>query len=193
MKSPEEVLEFWLDEVGEAGWYKAEDALDQAIRDRFMTTWEAAAAETGFCNWKQTPRGMLALIVLTDQFPRNMFRGEARAFATDSLARKYAKWAVDREWDLQVKEPERQFFYMPLMHSENLSDQERCVRLMLQRMPEHGASNLIHARAHRQVIRQFGRFPYRNDALDRAFTGPERAYVDGGGYGQTVSALQQAA
>ncbi|WP_121061859.1 DUF924 family protein [Chachezhania antarctica] len=191
MADPEEVLNFWLNEVGQAGWYKVDDALDREIRDRFMDTWQAASRDT-FCTWKQNPRHALALIVLTDQFPRNMFRGEARAFATDALARKYAKCAIDRDWDLQVKEPERQFFYLPLMHSENLSDQERCVRLMMQRMPEEGDSNLLHARAHRQVIRQFGRFPYRNAALDRASTPPEMAYVADGGYGSTVTSLQAA-
>jgi uncharacterized protein (DUF924 family) len=93
---------------------------------------------------------------------------------------------------LKIDEPARQFFYLPLMHSENLCDQDRCVRLMLDRMPIHGASNLLHARAHREVIRKFGRFPYRNTALGRSSTVTETDYVSGGGYGATVEALKKA-
>ncbi|WP_158967975.1 DUF924 family protein [Chachezhania sediminis] len=192
MVGPQEVLEFWLDEVGREGWYKADETLDATIRERFQETWEAAGREA-LCAWKQTPRDMLALIVLTDQFPRNMFRGDGRSFATDGLARKYAKWAIDHDWDLTVPEPERQFFYLPLMHAECLTDQERCIRMMKERMPETGADNLLHAKAHRQVIRQFGRFPHRNAALRRPSTPQELAYVADGGYGATVRALQSAA
>ncbi len=189
MASPEEVLSFWLDETGPAGWYREDEALDAQIRDRFQQTWEAAC-EGRFSLWLTYPSGALAYVILMDQFSRNMFRGSARAFASDRAALAAAKGAIDKGWDLKIDEPARQFFYMPLMHSENLCDQERCVRLMCQRMPEHGAGNLLHARAHREVIRKFGRFPYRNAALSRETTGPEAAYVSSGGYGTTVRELQ---
>jgi uncharacterized protein (DUF924 family) len=101
-----------------------------------------------------------------------------------------AKSAIDKGWDMRVDEPARQFFYMPLMHSENLCDQERCVRLMCDRMPDQGQGNLLHARAHRDVIRQFGRFPYRNDALQRATSLHEHVYLEGGGYSSTFRDLQ---
>ena len=104
-----------------------------------------------------------------------------------------AKIAIKRGWDLKVDEPARQFFYLPLMHSENLCDQERCVRLMCERMPVHGPDNLLHARAHREVIRQFGRFPYRNDALGRKTTPAEQVFLDDGGYGAAYRAQQAAA
>lgn len=192
MVGPEDVLKFWLDEVGPAGWYAQDEALDARIRVKFQPTWEAAA-EGRFSLWLTYPSGALAYIILTDQFPRNMFRGSGKAFATDRAALMAAKCAVDKGWDLKIDEPARQFFYLPMMHSENLCDQERCVRLMCQRMPESGASNLLHARAHREVIRKFGRFPYRNQALDRASTQSEAEYVSDGGYGATVQQLQRKA
>lgn len=191
MVTPEEVLSFWLDEVGPSGWYKADDALDQEIRDRFEDAWNGAM-QGRHALWLTFPSGVLAYIVLLDQFPRNMFRDTGKAFASDRFALAAAKQAIGKDWDLRIDEPARQFFYLPLMHSENLADQDRCVRLMLHRMPEHGASNLLHARAHREVIRKFGRFPYRNGALGRRSSETERSYVDRGGYGSTVEALQKA-
>ena len=192
MIGPEDVLSFWLDDVGEKGWYEASDALDANISARFRTAWEGAC-EGRFSLWLTYPSGALAYVILTDQFPRNMFRGSAKAFSSDRAALAVAKAAVDRSWDMKIDEPARQFFYLPMMHSENLCDQERCVRLIAERMPEYGKSNLLHAQAHRQVIRQFGRFPYRNAALARPSTGPENAYVSAGGYGHTVRELQAAA
>jgi len=189
MQGPDEVLSFWLDEVGPKGWYEASDALDATIRDRFEATWEAAC-EGKFSLWLTYPSGALAYIILMDQFSRNMFRGKAKAFASDRAALAAAKSAIERGWDLKIDEPARQFFYMPLMHSENLCDQDRCVRLMCERMPETRENNLLHARAHREVIRRFGRFPYRNEALSRAGTSCEIAYVSDGGYGQTLRELQ---
>ncbi len=191
MVGPEEILKFWLDEVGPDKWYAQEDALDAEIRKRFEATWEGAQTG-GFSMWLTYPSGSLAYIILNDQFSRNMFRGEAKAFSSDRAALAAAKSAVDRGWDMKIDEPARQFFYMPLMHSENLCDQDRCVRLLCERMPKTGASNLLHARAHREVIRTFGRFPFRNAALARPATGAEADYVSAGGYGQTVRALRAA-
>ena len=189
MVGPEEILQFWLDEVGPKGWYDSSKDLDAKIRDRFEPTWEAAC-EGRFSLWLTYPSGALAYIILTDQFPRNMFRGTGKAFASDRIALAAAKQAIERAWDLRIDEPARQFFYMPLMHSENLCDQDRCVRLMCERMPQSRENNLLHARAHREVIRQFGRFPYRNDALDRADTPSEKSYIADGGYGHTLRALE---
>jgi len=191
MVGPEEILKFWLDEAGPDKWYAQDDALDAEIRARFLSTWEGVQ-DGRFSMWLTYASGALAYIILTDQFPRNMFRGEARAFSSDRIALAAAKSAIDRSWDMKIDEPARQFFYMPLMHSENLCDQDRCVRLLCQRMPQSGASNLLHARAHREVIRTFGRFPFRNQALSRSATEPESDYVTAGGYGVTVRALQAA-
>lgn len=191
MVGPEEVLAFWLDLAGVDAWYAEDAALDAEIRDKFLTTWEKAT-EGALSLWLTYPSGSLAYIILTDQFSRNMFRGSGKAFSTDRLALAAAKAAIHKRWDMRIDEPARQFFYLPLMHSENLSDQDRCVRLMCERLPETGGSNLFHARAHREVIREFGRFPYRNAALDRASTKAEAAYVSSGGYGETVRVLQAA-
>jgi uncharacterized protein (DUF924 family) len=192
MVSSDDVLRFWLDEVGPKGWYEANEALDGQIRARFLDAWENAR-DGAYAMWLTYPSGTLAYLVLTDQFPRNMLRGEARAFETDRAALAAAKVAINRGWDLKIDEPARQFFYLPLMHSENLCDQERCVRLICERMPEHGPGNLLHARAHREVIRRFGRFPHRNAALGRASTAPERAFEGEGGYGALVRQAQMAA
>jgi len=192
MTNPEDILAYWLDELGPEGWYQGGEDLDQAIRDRFEQTWnEAMAGSNGL--WLTYPTGTLAYIILMDQFPRNMFRGTSKAFSSDRAAITAAKSAIARGWDMKIAEPARQFFYMPLMHSENLCDQDRCVRLMLTRMPESGANNLTHARAHREVIRLFGRFPFRNEALSRTTTAPEADFIKNGGYGATVNALKDAA
>lgn len=189
MTGVDEILTFWLDEIGPKGWYAEDEALDQQIRDRFGDMWEAAQSGC-YGLWLTYPTGALAYIILMDQFPRNMFRGEAKAFSSDRTALAAAKAAIDRGWDMRIDEPARQFFYLPLMHSENLCDQDRCVRLMHERMPQAGAGNLIHAKAHREVIRKFGRFPYRNAALARPATPPEQSYVASGGYGSTLRQLQ---
>ena len=192
MVSPEEVLRFWLDEVGPDGWYKASEALDAQIRERFASAWDNVHAGA-YGLWLTYPSGTLAYIILTDQVPRNMFRGEARAYDTDRAARMAAIVAIKRGWDLRIDEPARQFFYLPLMHSENLYDQDRCVRLLCERMPVHGADTLIHARAHREAIRRFGRFPHRNAALGRRSTATERAFEAEGGYGTLVREVREAA
>ena len=192
MSTPEEILQFWLDETGPEGWYKGSDALDQEIRDRFEDAWERST-EGAYSLWLTYPSGALAYLILTDQFPRNMFRGTPKAFETDPLALAVAKIAIKKDWDLKIDEPARQFFYLPLMHSECITDQERCIRLILTRMPETGQENLLHAKAHRDVIRKFGRFPFRNEALDRRPTECELEFLENGGYGAIVEAIKKAA
>ncbi|MDJ0825492.1 MAG: DUF924 family protein [Rhodobacter sp.] len=191
MADPEDILNYWLDEVGTEGWYKGGAALDAEIRDRFEADWHRAMEGTNAL-WLTYPSGTLAYIILTDQFPRNMYRGTGEAFASDRLARSAAKAAIARGWDMRIDEPARQFFYMPLMHSECLVDQDRCVRLMKTRMPQTGSHNLPHAKAHREVIRLFGRFPTRNGALHRASTAPEAAFVSEGGYRKALEMVNAA-
>lgn len=192
MSTVDEVISFWLEEIGPDRWYVQDDALDSEIRDRYLALWEKARAGR-LVNWASCPRGCLAYLIVTDQFPRNMFRNDPRAFATDALARTVAARACHLRFDGQIEEPARQFFYMPLMHSESQMDQDRAVRMFLLRMPETGPSNMLHARAHRAVIREFGRFPYRNDALGRETTPAEQSFLVAGGYGVAVKRLQAAA
>ena len=189
MASPEEVLAFWLDECSPADWYKSDPEFDATIRDRFLTTWQDAT-EGALGLWLTYPSGTLAYIILTDQFPRNMFRDDAAAFSTDKAALAAAKSAIAKGWDMRIDPPARQFFYMPLEHSENACDQDRAVRLICERMKDE--TFLLHARAHREVIRQFGRFPHRNSVLGRSTTAAEKAHLDAGGYGEVVRGLQAA-
>ncbi len=189
MANPEDILAFWLDEIGPDRWYTGGDDLDAEIKTRFLEIYERAC-DGALSLWLTYPSGALAYIILMDQFPRNMFRGTGRCFAADGVALAAAKMAIQKGWDKKIDEPARQFFYLPLMHSECLVDQDRAVRLFMTRMPENGARNLIHAKAHREVIRQFGRFPYRNEALGRETPQAEVEYLESGGYGATVRALQ---
>lgn len=180
--TPDDINRFWLDEVGPKGWYEQSDALDATIRQRFLPTWEKA--EEFGAEWSGTREGALAALILTDQFPRNMFRDDPRAFATDPLARRIADLAIANGFDLATPEPARQFFYMPFEHSEDLSDQNRAVELFSEFMP---GESLVHAKAHRDTIAKFGRFPWRNKALARAPSPAEDQVMQAGGYGAIVS------
>lgn len=189
-QTPEEVLAFWLDELEPKDWYNSSDQLDARIFSRFGDLWSRAQAGA-LSLWLTYPSGTLAYLILTDQMPRNMFRGQAEAFASDRAARTAAKAAIAKGWDKRIDAPARQFFYMPLMHSECQSDQDRCVRLMSERL--EGVGNLVHAQVHREIIRKFGRFPYRNDALGRASTDQERAFISDGGYGEMMKLFDKVA
>ena len=159
-----------------ARWYGAVPALDKQIRDRFEPLWRDARAGKRD-DWQMTPDGTLALLIVFDQFPRNMFRGHADAFATAAQALAVAKTAVAREIDLRVPTVLRQFFYTPFMHSENLADQDRCIELFrLREGPD--AYNLPFARQHRDVIAKFGRFHTRSAALGRASPPDEQAFLN---------------
>jgi uncharacterized protein (DUF924 family) len=183
----QELLDFWLGEVGPDGWYDVDDGRDAAIRDRFGGLWEEARAG-GLVHWRTATASCLALVILLDQFPRNMFRGDARAFATDASALTVAKLAILHGKDRQVGLPERQFFYMPLQHSELVVNQDQSVRLFLLAFG-HDGYYLNHARAHRAIIRRFGRFPTRNACLGRASTPEEIAFLQAGGYGTVVAEM----
>ncbi|MTH76413.1 DUF924 family protein [Paracoccus aestuariivivens] len=182
MATPDEINSFWIDETGEKGWYARSDSLDQNIRELFMESWQQAGQITP--DWIQSPEGALAALILTDQFPRNMFRDDPRAFATDALALKLADQAIAAGFDLQIAPPARQFFYLPFEHSEKLSDQDRAVALFAEFMP---GENLLHAQLHRDTIARFGRFPWRNAALGRDPTPEELQVMQAGGYGALVS------
>ena len=187
--TPREIYAFWFDEVGEPGWSGEDDRLDHAIRERFGPTWKVGK-EGDLANWAGTPLGALALALLLDQFPRNMFRGTLRAFASDPQARAVAEAALERDWDLVVPEREQMFLYLPLGHSESLADQDRAYRLVEERMSELGRMYLPHVRAHREMIRRFGRFPTRNDALGRLSTPEEAAFLDSGGCYRLVEEMR---
>lgn len=174
--SPAEIVMFWRD-AGPERWFEKDDELDDEIRRRFLGAHEAAAAGK-LGDWELNAQGALALLILLDQFARNMFRGDARAFATDLLAREVASRAILNGFDVAIPDM-RTFFYLPFMHSEALADQERS--LAFYRV--HGeAKSLKYAELHADIIRRFGRFPHRNAALGRAATAEEQAFLEGGGF-----------
>jgi uncharacterized protein (DUF924 family) len=157
------VLNFWLNEVGPGGWFGTNDEMDVQLTHLFRALWEAQKGKP-VSEFLVDADTALAAIVLFDQFPRNMFRGEARAFSTDGLALEIARAALDRGFDDEFVEGARAFFYMPFMHSESLVDQDRCIALFSAPGFEN---NLKFAHAHRDIIVRFGRFPHRNKALGR--------------------------
>ena len=146
---PEFILNFWLDEVGPNCWYSSDDSLDGLIEQNFKETFEYILSG-GNSLWLTYPSGALAYIIVLDQFSKNIFRGSKKSFAADRIALAASKQSIKYEFDLKVNEPARQFFYLPLMHSENLYDQEKCIRQILQKLPLSGHDLLKHARAHRE-------------------------------------------
>jgi uncharacterized protein (DUF924 family) len=177
-----DVLEFWLAPASRPMWFKKEPAFDGEIRRRFEAVHERAAAGR-LSQWQATAEGALALVICLDQFPRNMYRGTPRAFATDEKARLVADWAVDRGFDMATKEePVRFFFYLPFEHSESIDDQHRCVELVRRGCPGD-AEILRFALLHRAVIEKFGRFPHRNAILGRRSTPEEEEYLKQPGAG----------
>jgi uncharacterized protein (DUF924 family) len=176
-QSAEDVLAFWL-AAGHKRWFEPDEDFDAQIRQRFAATYEDAAADR-LSAWENSPEGALALVIVFDQFPRNMFRGIAKSFASDPLARAAAERAIARGFDQLVAMPQRAFFYLPFEHSEELVDQERAVALM---RATGDADLLKWAQLHADIIRRFGRFPHRNAVLGRTTTPEEQAFLDDGGF-----------
>lgn len=173
--SASDIITFWRD-AGYDKWFKKDEAFDAEIRRRFEGAHMAAAARN-LDSWMETAEGALALLLLLDQFPRNMYRDTAHAFATDPLARSFARRAVAAGHDQAVEPAMRAFFHLPYEHSENLGDQEEGVRLMAD-----DAEQVKWAILHRDIIQRFGRFPHRNAALGRDTTPDEQAFLDSGGF-----------
>jgi len=175
--TPADIVAFWR-AAGPERWFEKDDAFDAEIRRRFLSTWEVAAAG-GLSGWEDNDEGALALILVLDQFPRNIFRDDPRAYATDAAALATAKRAIARGVDHRIDLQLRPFIYMPLMHSEHLTDQESCVGLFRR----HGdPNNLKYAELHEDIIRRFGRFPHRNAVLGRTTTTDEQAFLGNGGF-----------
>jgi uncharacterized protein (DUF924 family) len=177
IKSADDVLAFWK-QAGPEKWYEKDDAFDQTIRDNFLTTYEAAAAGR-LSPWEKEPASALALVIVLDQFPRNIFRNSPRAWATDRLARDVADASIAQGFDQAIDKELRAFFYLPFMHSEDIEDQDYCVELCRKLGNE---SNLKYAEIHADVIRRFGRFPHRNPVLGRETTPEEKDYLESGGF-----------
>ena len=172
-----DVLSFWR-AAGPDKWFENDETFDAEVHARFHALYESAAAGA-LSGWEKDANSALALILVLDQFPRNMFRGSARAFVADPTARAVADRAIAHSFDQRVGLPERRFFYLPFMHSEDLADQERCISLCEAAGDEEG---IAYAKVHADVIRKFGRFPHRNAALGRTMTAEEQKFLKQGGF-----------
>jgi uncharacterized protein (DUF924 family) len=175
--APADILKFWR-EAGRDRWYKRDDAFDAEVRLRFSELWRKAAAGE-LSSWETTDDGALALTIVLDQFPRNMFRNDAQTYASDRQAREVAGRAIDRGTDARIDPVLLEFLYMPFMHSEHLPDQLRCVELF---RGTANTENLGYAEQHADIVRRFGRFPHRNRILGRETTPQEQAFLDAGGF-----------
>ena len=170
---PADSLDFWFNTPMRSRWFRSTPELDDQILERFEPLWQRAI-DGGLAGWQQTAEGCLALAIVLDQFPLNMYRGQARAFASEAQAIGVTLHATAQGFDRQLPNDRVAFLYIPLMHSENLAHQDRSVRLFEAAGLE---SNARFARHHRELIRRFGRFPHRNAVLGRSSTPQEQAYL----------------
>ncbi|MFZ5720723.1 MAG: DUF924 family protein [Pseudomonadota bacterium] len=175
--TPHDVLTFWKN-AGPKQWYAANPRFDEAIRLKFEAT-HHAAARGEYDAWAETAEGTLALLILLDQFPRNLYRKSGHAFATDPKARAFARAAAERGWHAQVEPQMRQFMLLPFQHSEDLADQDRGLALA---EGLDDAEMLKWHKIHRDIIVRFGRFPHRNPMLGRETTEEEQTFLDEGGF-----------
>lgn len=173
----DELLKFWFEDSGPDLWFARSDEFDRTVRERFFADYEAAARGE-YDHWRDSGAGCVALCLLLDQFPRNLFRDDGRAFATDAKALAIARQAVDAGLDMEegVNRDMRKFLYLPFEHSEDLGDQRLCMKLMAERLDPVG-EDLDWARKHFVIIERFGRFPHRNEALGRESTPEELEFL----------------
>jgi len=186
LSAPQEILAFWFgseDEEGYGGfreaWFTKDREFDREIRDRFEPVYEEAAGG-GLDHWKSEARSCLALIIVLDQFPRNMYRGDARMYAADEKAREAARHAIEHAYDRELSPYGRLFMYLPFEHSEELDDQRLSVELFGGLATEMGSEDLLgYAVRHLEIVERFGRFPHRNEILGRRTTPEEAEFLSG--------------
>ncbi|MEW6769595.1 MAG: DUF924 family protein [Pseudomonadota bacterium] len=177
LPTPADVLSFWR-HAGYDVWYGKDDAFDTVVRTRFQLLWEAAR-DGKLASWQDSDEGALALVIVLDQFPRNMFRGSPKMFSTDAMARAVTNTAIAQGRDKRADSVLRAFFYLPFEHSESMDDQTRGIELY---RAANDADGLKWAELHADIIRKFGRFPHRNATLGRTTTPEEKAFLDAGGF-----------
>lgn len=173
----EEVIQFWRD-AGRKRWFGHDPVFDDMCETCFDDAYEHAARRD-LQHWMNTASGALALVILLDQIPRNIFRGTPKAYASDPLAREYADTAIEQAFDHMVDDELRMFFYMPFEHSENPEDQQRSVELQQTLDTPDPDKWALH---HQQIIERFGRFPHRNAILGRESSAEEQVWLDRGGF-----------
>lgn len=170
---PDDILAFWFSAAVKPLWFNSTVAFDEQIRERFMEVYQLAL-NYELAHWTDTATGSLALVIILDQFPLNMFRGKGESFAGEQAARQVATKAISRGFDQQLTDEQKAFLYLPFMHSENLADQDRSVQLFESAGLQE---NLRFARHHREIILRFGRFPHRNAPLGRVSSEAEINYL----------------
>lgn len=170
----QEVYTYWFEELGESGWFEGSEAVDAEITKRFAGTHEAVVEGAG-SEWRDSAKGRLAEIIVLDQFSRNIYRKDAKAFVYDEQALALAREAILHNAEAELNESERQFLYMPFMHSESAKAQEESLAYF-ERLGNESA--LHYAKVHKEIIDRFGRYPHRNEQLGRESTDEERAYLE---------------
>lgn len=170
---PDEILQFWFSEKVKPLWFNSTPEFDAELRTKYLAVYYAAL-NNKIDEWKESAEGCLTLVIILDQFPLNMFRGLPESFGGETKAIETAKYAIDKAFDEKLTDEQKAFMYMPLMHSENLEDQDLSVALF----EKAGLTeNLRFAKHHREIVRRFGRFPHRNRILDRESTEAELDYL----------------
>lgn len=168
---PADIIDYWFSEKSKQFWFASTPSIDKEITSKYETVWEKAASG-GLSSWGETADGSVALIIILDQFPLNMFRGKAKGFKTESMAVEVALNAIDNGFDEEMDNEKLLFLFMPLMHSENLDHQNLQVYLF-----EKYNFNLEFSKHHRDLVKKFGRFPHRNEILGRMSTMEELDYL----------------
>lgn len=172
--TPESIVEFWFSPQVQPMWFNSTPAFDAELRDRYEGLWQQAK-DGELQTWSDTPLGALALAIILDQFPLNMFRGQAASFSTEAASRQVAAQAIEKGLDQHLGSAQKVFLYLPYMHSESMPDQDRSVELFEQ---AGLAENVKYAKHHRDIVKRFGRFPHRNVGLGRASTAEEIAWLN---------------
>jgi uncharacterized protein (DUF924 family) len=168
-ETPASIVAFWFDETVKPLWYNSTPEFDQQMRDRFMSLYNNAA-EGKLSEWESSAVGALALVIILDQFPLNMFRGEKTSFATEAMSREVAQRAMDKRLDEPLTDEQKMFMFLPFMHSESLKDQDHSISLFRNAGLD---DKLQYAEHHRNIVKRFGRFPHRNEILQRKSTTEE--------------------
>jgi len=171
---PQEINDFWFSDDVQKRWFNSTPEFDRLLCERFQSTWEEASRGE-LDHWMQSAEGCLALVIVLDQFPLNMFRESAQSYATEARSREVAQVALEQGFDQSLAPEQRAFLYKPFMHSEVLADQQLSVRLCAQPGLE---GNYRYAKHHHDIVEKFGRFPHRNEVLGRRSSAAELEYLN---------------
>ncbi|MDH5183582.1 MAG: DUF924 domain-containing protein [Gammaproteobacteria bacterium] len=168
-----EILDFWFAPECKACWFNATSEMDEMIRRQFEATWQAAR-DNKLQSWMDSANGCLALVIILDQFPLNMYRGKAESFLTEAAAREVSRHAIEQGFEQDMSDERKLFLFLPFMHSENIQDQDESLALFAKADMQDG---LRFAKHHRDIVARFGRFPHRNNILGRENSAEEDAYM----------------